>query len=443
MSDISKIFNNICDYKFINKLNDKKLRCRRNGINIGHALLYRFSYCDINSTKQYITNSINYEHTTNFYRQSYDQKEDNISVNIYEYIFKNIVKYYEDNCSLKNIINNKNKYTYVAVDGTYSNDINKDEILNLGFYDVCNNIPIDIVSCSKNKNGEVKQTINYIKKNLNKLDKKIVFVGDRCYYSYELLNFLQENNFKFIIRTKGNGDSFDKNKLNNNLKNNIRIVRCNYESTKVVVAGTGKKNLKKAIVKTNNNSSFITNLDENITEKNIINIYKSRWNIETYFKYVKNNFKFQHSNEKINTDSLRKNYICEMIITYIVKIIDIYYWNNITHKVNKRGYSQKINNTLLTRGIFDYLLKDIFDNKLTDETFKNFCMTHCKLIVNEKNRSFPRNSKTAFSKWYIKGYSEITKYGQIYYAIKNNTVDKLNKNLKLTAKKIIEIILCK
>lgn len=49
-----------------------------------------------------------------------------------------------------------------------------------------------------------------------------------------------------------------------------------------------------------------------------------------------------------------------------------------------------------------------------------------------------RNSKTPFTKWYIKGYSNLTKYAKID-AIINDTVNKLNKNLKSIAKNIISI----
>ena len=79
------------------------------------------------------------------------------------------------------------------------------------------------------------------------------------------------------------------------------------------------------------------------------------------------------------------------------------------------------------------------NNTLTTSILDKFCKSYIKVIQNKKNRSFPRTSKTPFTKWYIKGYSNQTKYMTIIDAIINNTVDELNKNLKTIAKRIISI----
>jgi uncharacterized protein YukE len=60
-------------------------------------------------------------------------------------------------------------------------------------------------------------------------------------------------------------------------------------------------------------------------------------------------------------------------------------------------------------------------------------------MKNASDRSFPRFAKRAFTKWYIKGYSEMTKFAKIIDAVINGTINKLNKNLKMIAKKIISI----
>ena len=48
-----------------------------------------------------------------------------------------------------------------------------------------------------------------------------------------------------------------------------------------------------------------------------------------------------------------------------------------------------------------------------------FNKSYIIIITNEKDRSFSRNAKTPFTKWYIKGYSEMTKYAKIVDAILN------------------------
>jgi len=68
-----------------------------------------------------------------------------------------------------------------------------------------------------------------------------------------------------------------------------------------------------------------------------------------------------------------------------------------------------------------------------------FCNTYIFFIKNDNDRHFPRCSKTPFSKWYVKDYSESSKYGKIIDALLNKTVDKLHANLKVIAKNILKI----
>jgi len=50
-------------------------------------------------------------------------------------------------------------------------------------------------------------------------------------------------------------------------------------------------------------------------------------------------------------------------------------------------------------------------------------------------------SKTPFTKWYIKSYTDKYKFNKLIDVIVNNNTDKLNKNLKLEANnlKIIKL----
>ena len=79
---------------------------------------------------------------------------------------------------------------------------------------------------------------------------------------------------------------------------------------------------------------------------------------------------------------------------------------------------------------------DVLHCKLTKDKLNIFIKNYVKIIKNKKNRHFPRTSKTPFTKWYLKGYSASTTIIRILEAITTNTVDKLNKNLKLKASKI-------
>lgn len=65
--------------------------------------------------------------------------------------------------------------------------------------------------------------------------------------------------------------------------------------------------------------------------------------------------------------------------------------------------------------------------------------TSIHIIKNETGRSFPRHSKTPFTKWYVKGYSVATQMKKIIDAIINKKINTLNKNLKVIANRIISI----
>ena len=77
----------------------------------------------------------------------------------------------------------------------------------------------------------------------------------------------------------------------------------------------------------------LTDIDE-YSDKQILDNYNSRWVIEVFFKFLKTNFKFQHMDEKYEIQN-KKMYICELILRYIVKSIDRYYWSNKMPKIKK------------------------------------------------------------------------------------------------------------
>jgi IS4 transposase len=79
----------------------------------------------------------------------------------------------------------------------------------------------------------------------------------------------------------------------------------------------------KYVLEMEENCNLITSLRNRRTysNKKILEIYKARWEIEVFFKYLKNNFKFQHMKEKNKNGNYEKTYISSLIITYIAKII--------------------------------------------------------------------------------------------------------------------------
>jgi hypothetical protein len=108
---INCIFNKYCNYEYINGRYNKKLRKCVDGIQLTSALIYKLLYTKIDSTKEIVTSQINKLTSKEFTRQSYESKENNIHINVYKNICRDIIKYYNDTHT-----NNKDKL--IAIDGT-------------------------------------------------------------------------------------------------------------------------------------------------------------------------------------------------------------------------------------------------------------------------------------------------------------------------------------
>jgi hypothetical protein len=435
LSKLNSIFSKIISYDFINKNNEIHLRNYKNGINLVDAIFYRFKYSQIRTTKETIASSINYKNDTSFYRQSYERKDSHISVNIYKMLLQEIILFFNSHCKKTQ----KDNLFLVAVDGV-NNLSNKYEVmLNMGYFDVTNGVPIDITYNSHaNRNKEVKCCKEYIDAHMDDF-KNAILIGDRFYFTYKLLNYLNDNNLKFVIRVKGKGK---------NLKDftNFRIVSCTNSHDKTFYNSKTKTTNTLTIT---DDYLLVTNLDKDkYSDKQILDFYRLRWDIEVFFKFIKSNFKFSHLLESDNVNH-QKMYICELIISYLLKIFSNMYTtkNNInkTGTITKRKTNKKvectikINESNLLAGIYDELLNYILSGSLTDELFEKLMKYYVKIIKNETGRSFERVSKMPFSKWYIKKYSDKSKYQRILSAIVEGTVDKLDKNLKILANKVTAI----
>ena len=227
--------------------------------------------------------------------------------------------------------------------------------------------------------------------------------------------------------------------IKTNVKNKVKTIIYDNIIKKTVYPNNSKKNNKILHLNIKNNCNIVTNLmdAEQYSKNKILELYRSRWNIEVFFKYIKGHFKFQDLTEKSIIKN-KKMYVCELIIIYISKIIEKYYLAKFPSKIkstNDNIYC-KINGSNLIEGIFSILLNKLINNKLNSQKMDKFCDIYIKIIYNKKDRTFCRVSKTPFKKWYIKGYSEQTKYFRICNAIINNTINDLNKNVKTIAKKV-------
>jgi len=423
------------------------MRCMPNGINLLDAFYYQFAYSKINITKEKIIEDINYNNNTNFKRFAFDAKASNIPVQIYRNIYTDIVNLFNSTFS------NPNTEKCIAVDGTYNLNDDYKLILNMGYYDITNSIPIDLkFGTIKDRNKETKKFKQYICDNKDSFDNNnVIFIADAGYFSYELLSFLINNNFKFIIRGKGDCDNLNITKtpdkrlkpIIHNIRNKIRIIKRPHTIKKRIYAH--KNNINRNIVcniEINSDATYVTNLIDSslYSDTKIIDLYKSRWTIETYFKFLKRNFKFRQITS--DDDKREKMYYSELIMTYIMQIIKYFYIqnNNIATGINS-DHIIKINDSLLIEAIYDKVIKDAIYSNLTNEKINKICQRYVKIIKNKINRSFPRKSKKAYTKWYILAGTEHSQLNRVVGALINNQKLKgpdltlANKIKKINGKK--------
>ena len=338
--------------------------------------------------------------------------------------------------------------------------------LNLGLYDIFNCVPLDLTSFGADlRNNEISAFKQTITKHRDKF-KNCIFVCDRLYHCYDLLDFLQSNGFQFIVRAKGTANPLDntiplnKSKVNpvnfkyaTNLRPHLRIIRSKFTHTKIVPIFKKKRKTGVHKLKVLSDYVLITNLKNNdiYTDDFIFNAYKKRWNIELFFKFIKNNFKFNEIINNIEIDQ-KKMYICEMIMSYITKIIEYDYWllnkppSNIIKKYNKKTKETtnvtatiKINESQLVKGIFDEILYDLIKGTLKYEEYIKFCKIYIKITKNELNRKCTRIARSPYKKWSLHGLNRASKMIKVINAIRLNKVPKLTKELQLIAKTIIDI----
>lgn len=290
--ELSNIINNIFNYKSINENSSIKLRNIEGGITLLDALYYKLLYTSINFTKEEATSKINEDNDKSFNRGSYESKENNIPLNVYQKLFNQIILLYNKTLS-------KNSVKIISMDGTYNRDQNYNEVMNMGFFDSSNAIPIALKSYGVNgKNNEIKSAMNFIKDNLDYF-KETILIGDRIYFCYEFLDFLINNNLKFIIRVKGEATNLDPNVIVKkgikdynkiiDIKKNVRVIKYQSVYEKIVYSRINKKNkknikAKKYILTYKNDCNLVTNLldDKIYDNKKCLDLYKLRWDVEVY-----------------------------------------------------------------------------------------------------------------------------------------------------------------
>ena len=410
------------DIKSINKITTKKGK-----ITFLDAFIHKIKYSQREFSKEELTSDFNFNNDSSISRTTFYEKEKLIPLKTYECLFNKLTALHN------NLFNKSTKF--IAVDGTFNNTnvLNKkgnlETTLNMGYFDVQNNIVIDLtINGNESKNYEILQLTNYIIK--NKLNN-VTLILDRAYSSYQFINFLVKNNVNFIIRFKNNSKNYN-SKIDDFV--NMRVIKYEQKIEKEVLnKNNDKKGLKykSVILEYSNEYTLITNLKkEEYKDDEIKELYKKRWSVEIFFKLLKKNFKFEkliEYNKEKNNISYKKLYICNLIIIYLSDIIE---------KVAMRSKDEtflktnKTNKSNIIKGIFK-IIDVILKGKLTSKIITNLCNSYVKYTKIKKGVNNERISKTPFTKWYVKGYHNKGYDNLILDALLKKDDALLNKNLKL------------
>jgi hypothetical protein len=491
---LKKTFSN--DY--INSIHSKYYKNNERNVNQGitkkECLAYRLLYTGKHVTKEYIAKKISFNQNTSNTRQAYDKQLKKYNLKFFNYLHNDIINNYSKLVNSSNtdkIIKNNiksmdldidtkllDKYEFILVDGSCGNKYVNHKLVTencLYLYNLNDNVNIDTKICKKtknnkgkkvtktktnkkrkkyndsNKNSEIQTFIEYVYQNHIKLkklyaNKQIVFICDRGYHSSQLFETLNNYGFKYIIRLREN-NIFARNDVKDEHINKIKQYSKITKYTIPIIIDYYDNILKrKNKVKYYEDYFLISNIND-INDDNKEKLYNARWIIEIFFKFNKKNTKLALFKEK-NTNDNEINRICISIINIVIKMLIHIYIKNIVLKNKKTSDSislikslKYINYSLLIQGLYnDILIKLVCGNVKTTElnTFlKCFIMT-CK---NKSGRKFPRISLTPFSKWYVKKYHKSYNWSKIINAIKTNTLEELNKNLKSKATKIKDKII--
>lgn len=231
-------------------------------------------------------------------------------------------------------------------------------------YNLNNNIPVyfDITGAKTEDITEARKIINE-----DTIKENYTYVFDRGYISSEWWNkinklkaFFVTRNFKHysykLLETRYIHQSYYycNNNDNNNILEEIKegdiIQDCIIQSTGEKFKKFYKDKLRMIIVKRDKNKhttdlKLFTN-DFKRTPEEIANLYKQRWQIELFFKWIKQNLKIKKFLSK--TENGIKIQICISMIAYVlIKMAQIL--NIISKKASLKSLIRIINSGIFTR----------------------------------------------------------------------------------------------
>ena len=122
------------------------------------------------------------------------------------------------------------------------------------------------------------------------IEENGIYVMDRGYFSVKFFKKLSKNGAFFITRTKSNVKFKELARKKLGGDTNIEDVRVVFAEGKKSIYSESLRIVRYTDVKTNKRYEFITN-NFDLAAEEVAAIYKSRWDIELFFKHIKQNLK--------------------------------------------------------------------------------------------------------------------------------------------------------
>lgn len=283
-----------------------------------------------------------------------------------------------------------------------------------GIYDIENNIMIDS-SIDKYKTPERKSAkLNIISAlEILGLERKIITIFDRGYFSTEMLMFLLELPIKFLFRLQGN--TF--NKERKSMQSDDEIVE--FKTNGARASNISDKYLKgrasevkqvplrlvKIKLKTGEDEYLATNLpkDEFSTEE-LNHLYSKRWGIETAYDVMKNKLCIENISGKKQI-IVEQDFYAQMLLFNMVQVLK----NDANNEINKKEkgtlkYHYKVNMNILIGTFKEYIIKIVIEeDDEKREELQSYMMEEItkNLVPIRKGRSSPRKKYKGRNKYRV------------------------------------------
>lgn len=145
--------------------------------------------------------------------------------------------------------------------------------------------------------GKVADVTMFKKINLKRLEKGSIIVFDRAYIDYRWWKEINKNGLFFVSRTKSNQNIFvtgqhEKAKLEKNILADDIVVFGSYDVIEKEKYPKKLRQIKYWDEKKKKQLVFLTN-NFDLTAEQVADIYKDRWQIELFFKWIKQNLKIK------------------------------------------------------------------------------------------------------------------------------------------------------